>query len=123
LYRILDGITSEKKLKSFEDELIDRFGPLPDSSLELLQVVRLRWLAMELGFTKIILKKEKLISWFISDQESAYYHSPTFSKIISFIKNQSGQYRLKEAGGKLTLTINNISSVSQAINILKLLTG
>lgn len=118
LYRILDGITSEKKLKSFQDELIDRFGPLPEPSLELLQVVRLRWLAMKLGFTKIILKKEKLISWFIPNQESAYYRSPTFSKIISFIKNQSGQYRLKEASGKLTLTINNISSVSQAINIL-----
>ncbi|KPK83652.1 MAG: transcription-repair coupling factor [Bacteroides sp. SM23_62_1] len=118
LYRILDSIDSENKLKSFEDELIDRFGPLPEPSLELLQVVRLRWLAMKFGLTKIILKKEKMISYFIPDQESPYYSSPVFVKIISYIKNQSGQYQLKETGDRLTLTINNISSISQAINIL-----
>jgi transcription-repair coupling factor (superfamily II helicase) len=118
LYRILDSIGSEEKLKSFEDELIDRFGPLPDPSRELLQVVRLRWLALNLGFTKIILKKEKMICHFIPDQESSYYRSPTFNRIISFIQNQSGQYRLKETGGKLTLSINHISSISQSITLL-----
>jgi len=118
LYRILDGIDSEKKLKDFQDELTDRFGPLPDQSRELMQVVRLRWLAMELGFTKIILKKNKMICYFIPDQQSAYYHSPLFTKIISFIKNQSGQYRLKESGSNLTLTIENISTISQAITLL-----
>ena len=121
LYRILDNIGSEEKLKSFEMELIDRFGQLPDPSRELLRVVQLRWLAVKLGFTKIILKKGKMICHFIPDQESSYYRSPTFSKIISFIKNQSDQYRLKETGGKLTLTINNIPSVSLAINVLKLI--
>jgi transcription-repair coupling factor (superfamily II helicase) len=119
LYRILDNIDSEIKLKDFENELVDRFGNLPEQSIELLQVVRLRWLAMKLGFPKIILKKNKLIAYFIPDQESLYYQSPVFSRILSFIQNQTRNYHLQETKGKLTLYIEGISSVSAAIQTLQ----
>jgi transcription-repair coupling factor (superfamily II helicase) len=119
LYRTLDNIDSEGKLKNFENELVDRFGNLPEQSKELLQVVRLRWLALKLGFPKIILKQNKLIAHFIPDQESTYYKSPVFSKILSFIQTQIRHYRLQEARGKLTLHIDNITSVSHAIETLQ----
>jgi len=119
LYRTLDNIDSEDKLKEFENELIDRFGKLPDQSKELLQVVRLRWLAVKLGFTKIILKQNKLIAHFVPEQESAYYKSEVFSNILSFIQTQIRHYRLQEARGKLTLHIDNISSASDAIQTLQ----
>lgn len=119
LYRILDNINSEDKLKDFEIELVDRFGNPPDSTLELMQVVRLRWLAIKLGFPKIILKKNKLIAYFITDPESPYYKSPVFSSVVSFIQNQKHNYHLKETNGKLTLYIDHISSITQAIEILR----
>ena len=115
LYRILDNIDSEMKLKEFENELVDRFGNLPEQSKELFQVVRLRWLAIKLGFPKIILKKNKMIAYFITDPESPYFQSPVFSKILSFIQNQIRNYHLQETKGKLTLYIDHISSVSDAI--------
>jgi transcription-repair coupling factor (superfamily II helicase) len=118
LYRILDNIDNEIKLQDFENELIDRFGNLPEQSKELLQVVRLRWLAMKLGFPKIILKKNKMIANFIQDPESPYYQSPVFSKILSFIQTQTSNYQLSETKGKLTLYIDHISSVSAAITTL-----
>jgi transcription-repair coupling factor (superfamily II helicase) len=119
LYRTLDNIDSENKLKDFEFELIDRFGSLPDQSRELLQVVRLRWIAIKLGFPKIILKKNKMIAHFIPDQESSYYKSTIFSKILSFIQTQARHWNLQEARGKLTLNIDNINSVSGAIQTLQ----
>jgi len=119
LYRTLDNIDSEDKLKSFENELVDRFGNLPEQSIELLQVVRLRWLAIKLGFPKIILKQNKLIAHFITDQESPYYLSPVFSKILSFVQTQIRHWHLQEARGKLTLHVDNIDSVSNAIQTLQ----
>jgi transcription-repair coupling factor (superfamily II helicase) len=119
LYRILDNIDSEMKLKDFENELVDRFGNLPESTLELLQVVRLRWLAIKLGFPKIILKKNKMIAYFVSDPESPYYQSPVFSLILSYIQNQTHHYHLSENKGKLTLYIDHITSISQAIQTLE----
>ncbi len=119
LYRTLDNINSEDKLEVFEIELVDRFGNLPVQSRELLQVVRLRWLAIKLGFPKIILKKNKLIAYFIPDQESPYYKSLVFSKILSFVQTQTRHYLLQESRGKLTLHIDNITSVSHAIETLQ----
>jgi transcription-repair coupling factor (superfamily II helicase) len=119
LYRVLDNIDSESKLNDFENELIDRFGYLPEQSKELLQVVRLRWLAMKLGFHKIILKKNKMIAYFIPDPDSTYFESPVFSKILSFIQTRIRNWHLRETKGKLTLYIDNIPSVSHAIEALQ----
>jgi len=119
LYRILDNIDSEMKLKDFQDELVDRFGNLPEPTLELLQVVRLRWLAIKLGFPKIILKKNKMIAYFATDPESPYFKSSVFSAILSYIQNQTHHYHLQESKGKLTLFIDHISSITQAIQTLE----
>ena len=72
LYRDLDQVKEESELLKFESDLSDRFGPLPDPSRELLGVVRLRWLAGKLAFEKLILKNNKLIGYFISDQRVSF---------------------------------------------------
>ena len=45
LYSRLDNIKNEDQLKEFTDEVKDRFGPLPAQTEELIDTVRLRWLA------------------------------------------------------------------------------
>ncbi|MFC2152751.1 transcription-repair coupling factor, partial [Bacteroidota bacterium] len=49
LYRELDNIELEEKLLAFENRLKDRFGKIPEQTIELMNVVRLRWLAIILG--------------------------------------------------------------------------
>jgi len=119
LYRVLDNIDSEQKLKSFESQLEDRFGPLPRQTFELLQVVRLRWIAMDSGFEKIIMKKNKMILYFLSDQQSGYFSSPIFQKIIAYIQTQPERFKLKESNNKLTLTTEPVESIADAIRIME----
>jgi transcription-repair coupling factor (superfamily II helicase) len=121
LYRELDQIQRQEDLIQFESGLTDRFGPLPGPSLELLQVVRLRWLANRLGFEKIVLKNGKLIGYFIADPDSAFYKSETFSHILSFVQKQPRQFRMKEHNNRLTLTCDPIGSVSAANDLLTFL--
>lgn len=119
LYRELDQIQTEEDLMKFESSLVDRFGPLPDASKELLEVVRLRWLANRLGFEKVVMKSGKLIGYFVLDQASAYYKSKAFSNILGFVQQQPARFRMKEGNNKLTLTCEPITSVRAASNLLR----
>jgi transcription-repair coupling factor (superfamily II helicase) len=118
LYATLDNIKEEESLTKFVDSLKDRFGPLPDSVIQLVNSVRLRWIGELLGFEKISLKNEKLRAYFISGNED-YFKSDVFGKIISFVQGQSKRCRLKESGSKLILTVEKIESVNQAIEYLQ----
>jgi len=118
LYRELDEQKDEEALQNFENNLVDRFGKLPQVSRELLEVVRLRWLAMELGMEKIILKNGKMICQFIPDQRSPFFQSPVFGKILQYVQTNQNKCRMKEGDKKLTLTFTKVESILQAKTIL-----
>ena len=121
LYRELDQIQRQDDLKLFEKGLIDRFGPLPGPSQDLLQVVNLRQLANRLGFEKIVLKNGKMIGYFVSNQDSPLYKSKVFTRILSFVQTQPRLFRMKEQNNKLTLACEPIHTVTAACEMLKTL--
>jgi transcription-repair coupling factor (superfamily II helicase) len=123
LYRELDNITKEEDLEQFQLRLRDRFGPLPVEVIELINVVRMRWSAMKLGFEKITLKNNKMLSYFFSKQDSDYYNSPMFKAILLYAQKTPKHSALKEQNNKLWLTIENIKSVDEAIQILEKITA
>ncbi len=119
LYRELDNIETEEKLLDFEDNLKDRFGEIPEQTAELLNVVRLRWMAVKLGFEKIILKNNKMVAYFISNQESPYYKSAIFSGILGFIQQNPKGIVMKEINNKLTMSFIKTFSIQIAIEKLQ----
>ncbi len=123
LYRQLDSLETEESLQQFELELIDRFGKLPAASKELLEVVRLRWLAIRLGVERVILKNKKMICYFIADQKSDYYQSPIFSKVLHYLQHHPDKCRMKEKQDKLSLSFDHIKTISAAKTILEEITA
>lgn len=119
LYRELDNTETEEQLSVFEAHLVDRFGEIPEQAKELLDVVRLRWQAIDLGMEKIILKDSKMICFFISDQKSRFYQSPTFSTVLQWIQKNPGRCKIKEDKDKLSMTFDKVKSISHARIILK----
>jgi transcription-repair coupling factor (superfamily II helicase) len=117
LYSSLDNIKNEEALQKFTDSIKDRFGSLPPSVEQLINSVRLRWMGEELGFEKISLKNDKLRAYFVSGKED-YFKSDVFGKILTFVQTHSRRCRMKETGGKLILTIEEILSVGMAIEVL-----
>ena len=114
LYSTLDNIPDEEGLEKFSASLIDRFGQFPDPVKQLINSVRLRWLGEVLGFEKISLKNGKMKIQFISGNDD-YFKSGVFGKILSFVQQNSKSSRMRDAAGKLTLTLENMSSVEKAI--------
>ncbi len=118
LYKELDNIEKESELDAFGEQLIDRFGPIPPATQEMIKAVKLRWLSKQIGLEKIVLKKDKLICYFISNQDSPYYQSAAFTKVLSFVQQHPSLCKLKERKEKLTLVFEGVKSVQQAIELL-----
>ena len=121
LYTQLNKICELDELNSFKLELTDRFGTLPNVVVELLNSLELRWLAGALGFDKIVLKKNILISYmmnFNSDEQKKkidklFDYSKLNPNSISF-----SQKKLAD-GDRFIVKIKNIDSVSKAIKVLE----
>jgi transcription-repair coupling factor (superfamily II helicase) len=115
LYTELDLLKTEEELQIFKNKLNDRFGYLPNSTCELLDTIRLRWIAEQIGFEKIVLKQNKLISYFISDANSGYYQSEKFGRVLQIIK-LNNDFQMKEKGNKLYLLFNEVKSIKEALS-------
>lgn len=118
LYRDLDDLISEEQLQVFSQELEDRFGTLPPQTEELLHVVRLRWLAQNLGVERIMLKNQRMVLYFVSNQQSPFYSSPIFVKVLEYVQKNPKRCQMREANGKLTLSFDRIDRVSKALEVL-----
>lgn len=118
LYRELDNIDNESDLKAFEQRLVDRFGKIPDKGLRLLQVVRLRWVAIQYGIEKLVLKSDKMIAYLVSNQQSAYYHSPIFGAILKYMTNHPRQCQLREQNARRSVVFSEVKSIEKALVIL-----
>ena len=122
LYQELSKIKTSEALKEFEAKLKDRFGTLPLEAKELLESVRLKWVAAQLGIERLIIKKGRCICYFISDQQSEFFHGEGFSHLINKIQILSNRITLKEKntinGPKLFLSINGIREVKSVKSLL-----
>ena len=120
LYTKLNKIAQLDELNLFKSELIDRFGALPNIVDELLRSIELRWLSAELGFDKIILKKNIFIGYikdFASDKQKKnldkiFRYSTINQNSISF-----SQKKLTD-GEKFIVKIKNVDSISKAIEVI-----
>lgn len=119
LYNELDHIETEEGLMRFTDRLIDRFGPVPSQANELINTVRLRWLARDLGFEKIVLKHNDLTGYFLEDKDSGYFDSDVFQKILTYGSTHIKRCQFKEQNGKNVLIIKAIDRVKDALEVLR----
>ena len=123
LYRELDNMENDKTLQQFEKGLIDRFGPIPGSAQELINVVRLRWTAISLNMERIILKDSKMVCFLPSDPKSKYYQTFEFQNLMQWIIKNPSKCNVKENKGKLSVTFPEVGSLKKAVNLLNLLSA
>ncbi|MDT0675225.1 transcription-repair coupling factor [Autumnicola musiva] len=123
LYTQLNNITSEEELQKFEAELTDRFGELPTQAVDLLNSVRIKWIASKIGLEKVVLKQGKMIGYFISDQQSRFYQTNAFTRVLQYVQTHRNKCTMKEkktrSGLRLLLTFDKIISIEAALKVLE----
>lgn len=118
IYRELDNVPDEESLQQAVAILQDRFGPIPEATHNLISIIRLRWIARDTGFEKLIIKGSKLIAHFGAAQESDYYQGSRFTSILEFMRTAPKGCTMSEKKGKLRLIVNPVSSVEEAVELL-----
>ncbi len=118
LYQELDSIERDDQLAAFEERLRDRFGRIPDSASELLRVPRLRWMARKLGIEKIVLKQGQMYTYFVSDDNKAYYQSAMFGRMLTYLQINPAKVQIRERNGRRSFIFAGVGSVSDATAIL-----
>ena len=119
LYRELDNMEREVDIQAFINRLEDRFGKIPREGKELIRVVRLRYLAKQLGIEKVTLKNNRMSLFLIVNNESPYYQSKAFDKLLAFVQKYSRNCELKEKNNKRWVSIESIESVENACSVLQ----
>jgi transcription-repair coupling factor (superfamily II helicase) len=124
LYNELSAIANETDLQTFENKLVDRFGALPKQAIALLNSIKIKWIASKLGIEKLIMKQGKMVCYFVSDQQSSYYSSAQFTKILQFVQKNSSICKMKEKqtpnGLRLLLTFENAKSINKCLGFLEM---
>jgi len=114
LYKRLDSCKNEVELQEFEAEMADRFGALPEEAVGLVQSLKTRWMAQQLGFEKLAIKNHKMIAWLVYRQDSDYYSGPIFGSLIQYLQIYPNQGVMKESEGKLSLNFGTMLTIKQA---------
>ena len=123
LYNELSAIKDEEGLIQFQKNLEDRFGKIPAEGEELLSTLRLKWLASKMGLERLIIKNKKCVGYFLSNQQSDFYQSPVFNKILFGIQKDPKKYSIKEKetrnGLRLLIVLDKVYSVEELLVRLK----
>ncbi len=119
LYTRLDNCETEEELQAFQDEMLDRFGPIPQPVTDLFTTLKCRKLAVELGFEKMTLKENILRCYFINRPDSPYFESETFKKILDYLQTGTNKATLKQTGKNFLLAVDNVKSMEEMQGFLQ----
>ena len=123
LYKQLADLVEEGEVDQFRGQLVDRFGPIPPATEELLRTVALRRLGKGFGIEKIALKNGKMSCQFVSDMQSPFYRSENIGKVVRYAQNNPRRVRIKENDSRFSMVVDSVESIGQALEVLGTLVG
>jgi transcription-repair coupling factor (superfamily II helicase) len=119
LYSKLDALENEVELDKFGQMLQDRFGPPPQAVQDLMETVRLRWQAEELGIEKLVLKASQMKCYLLPSSKESFYNSSIFGNIMKFAQIHPKSCKIKEHKNRLILSVDQVLSIQKAQHLLR----
>ena len=96
---------------------------MPKPAIALLNSVRIKWKATSIGLERLLMKQGKMIGYFIGDQQSSFYQSNRFIKVMQFAQHNGNICKIKEketkTGLKLLITFENVKSINKALELME----
>lgn len=121
LYQRLDNMERDEDVELFAEHLRDRFGPIPEVSVELIKVVPLRMAARRLGVERLVLKGGRMYLYLVDADNKAYYNSsPALGRILAYLQREMTRTHFRNnLKGKNSVVIDDVKSVGEGLTILR----
>lgn len=119
LYREIDAMRSDEQFEAFATRLVDRFGAIPQSVRELIDVVKLRREAINLGMEHVKVKNGLLIVRFVGDNNSPFFKTDTFLNMLRRVVAEPDRFVVKQYNNRLSMTVRKIYSIADAVAMLR----
>lgn len=118
LYTKLDDLKEEDGLSDFMKMITDRFGPLPQGVHNLIETVKIRWMAIAIGFEKITIKGGKLRGYISDKKPPSYFQSEQFGNVLRYVKKHPRESNMKEIKNKLLISVEQVRSIARAKEVI-----
>ena len=117
LYQKMDKLQTPAELQTFREGLQDRFGKIPRPTENLFLALKIRPLARQLGFERLIINQQGFKGYFLGQAQSPFFESASFGLILDYIQ-QKGPKRmsLKQSNKHLILRCEQVRSLSQTLD-------
>ena len=119
LYNQLSSISSDADLEKFATDLKDRFGPISKQVYDLIELIKLREIARQLGFERLVMKANNMSAYFPDEKKQSYYQSDLFSGILQFVQHNPMLCKLKQTPKTLILQVMGVNDIKIAKNLLE----
>ncbi len=122
LYRRLSGTLDEKELDDWRDELIDRFGPLPEAAQNLISASRIKILAGQLWLEKVTIRAGRM--WLqcpdhVTNAGARFYDSGGLQHLMSRLEEQRpDRFQLVQKDKSVRFVVQDIPDPQAAIELL-----
>jgi transcription-repair coupling factor (superfamily II helicase) len=123
LYQEMDNLKNEEELEGFSTRLMDRFGPLPKQVKELVLSFKLRWLAEKMGLERLVIKSGKMVGFFISNPQSPFYETETFTEVLNHIHRNAVGCKLSEQNDRLRIVFAEVKHIKDAYEQIQAIVG
>ncbi len=121
LYREIDAMRTDEQFEAFAMRLEDRFGPLPDPVKELIEVIKLRREAVNLGMEHVKVKNGLMIVRFVGDNNSPFFKTDTFLNLLRKVVSEPDRFVVKQYNNRLQMTVRRVYSLAEGVAILRML--
>lgn len=123
LYRKLASSKTQTEIDEWVEELVDRFGKLPQHANNLILASRIRLFAAQLYLNKIIIRANKI--WLEcpnakSERGGIFFENGLFQSLLSKVELIAGkEYKIAQKDDTIRVILDNIDDLAIALEILE----
>lgn len=120
-YRNIIEMKTDEEIVNIQNQMTDRFGPIPKQVKTLFDVLKLKNEAATIGIERIIFKNNILKFYFLPQDNLTFYQSATCGKTFKFIQNTPLKCNIGEKNNRMTLQFDTATHRYSVKDILKII--